>query len=219
MIKPIKTFFVILIGCVINFYPTPLIAQGSMIGLEYGYGRSQMTSHGHSFISPFDSDFYARWNIGIQYFVPVSTWLSVSSGLEYIRRNELDDRGIEGDDWFSNLAIPLRIDFTLGNTFQFLIGPGLDLAFLVDYDLGYYKNHVGFEESKNVVQANWQLHTGFGFLINPKTRINFLYELGFDLTKIYSYHHQNPEYKLSERWYDGFLSVGVVTSMKNGKKK
>gem|GEM_PF-4609227 len=190
-----------------------------MIGLECGYGRSQMTSNGHSFISPFDPDFYARWNIGIQYNVPVSTWLSVSSGLEYIRRTELDDSGIEGDEWFSHLAIPLRVDFTLGNTFQFLIGPGLDLAFLVDYDLGYYKNHIGFEESKNVVQANWQLHTGLGFLIKPKTRIYFLYEQGFDLTKIYNYHHQNPDYKLSERWYDGFLSVGVMTAMKNGKKK
>lgn len=190
-----------------------------MIGLEYGYGRSQMTSHGHSWISPFDPAFYARWNIGVQYVVPLSSWISASSGIEYVRRTELDYRGLEGDEWFSNLAIPLRIDFTLGNSFQFLLGPGLDLAFLVDYDLGYYKNHAGFEESKNVVQANWQLHTGFGFLFKPKTRVYFLYELGFDLTKIYCYHHINPEYKLSERWYDGFLSVGVMTDLGNGKKK
>ena len=219
MIRMFERFIILFICCAIHFNPTSVSGQGAMVGLEYGYGRSQMTSHGHSFISPFDPDFFARWNIGIQYNVPVSPWLSVSSGLEYIRRTELYDSGIEGDEWFSNLAIPFRVDFTLGNTFQFLIGPGLDLTFLVDYDLGYYKNHSGFEESKNVVQANWQFHTGFGFLIKPRTRIYFLYEQGFDLTKVYCYHNQNADYMLSERWYDGFLSVGVMTSMKSGKKK
>lgn len=215
MIKPIKAFFVILIGCVIHFYPPSLMAQRPMIGLEFGHGRSQMTSHGHSFISPFDPELYNRWNIGIQYNLPVSTWLSVSSGLEYIHRTGLDGRGISVDDKFSHLAIPLRVDFTLGNKFQFIIGPGIDLAFLIAYDLGYYKNHPGFEESKNVVQANWQVHAGFGFQIKPKARIYFLYESGFDLTKIYNFHKPNGDYTLSQRWYDGILTVGVMTEMKN----
>lgn len=220
MIRSLDSWFIVFICIVIHFYPTKMIAQKSMIGLEFGYGRSQMTSHGHSWISPFDPDFYTRWNVGIQYRLTVSPWLSVSSGLEFIRRTGLDGTGLEVDDKFSNLAIPLRVDFTFGNSFQFVLGPGLDLTYLIAYDLGYYKNHPGFEKSKNVIQANWQLHTGLGFLIKPKTRIYFLYELGFDLTRIYGFDLPHSNYELSERWYDGFLTMGSMTSlMKNGKKK
>lgn len=218
MKRPSVTWFLIFICFVIHFYPTKMIAQKSMIGLEIGYGRSQMTSHGHSWVSPFDPHFYTRWNVGIQYSLAVSPWLSVSSGLELIRRTRRDGTALEVNDMFSNLAIPFRVDFTVGNSFQFVIGPGLDLTYLISYDLGYYNNHSGFEKSKNALQANWQLHTGLGFLIQPKTRIYFLYELGFDLTRIYAFDLPNSKYELSERWYDGFLTMGLMTSLRKNVK-
>ncbi len=44
-------------------------------------------------------------------------------------------------------------------------------------------------------------------------------KVGLPTSILNRYPHQNADYMLSERWYDGFLSAGVMTSMKSGKKK
>ncbi len=191
---------------VISFLPCSLFSQSSRIGIELSYGSSQKTAHGHSFISPFDQHFYSRRSIEIKYGLPLSTWFTISSGLEFIKRKG-------SGNYFSNLAIPLYADFTFGNSLQFLIGPGLHLNFLVGYDVGSFKYHKAFEENKNVVQASWQLHAGLAFKVTSKTRIHFLYEQGFDLTPITNYAHTDTYQILTDRWYDGTISAGVLTNI------
>jgi hypothetical protein len=190
----------------IYFLPYSLFSQSSMAGIEFSHGSSQKTANGHSFISPFDQDFYSRRSIEIKYGLPLSSWFTISTGLEFIKRKGADNH-------FNNLAIPLYADFSLGNSLQFLIGPGLHLNYLVGFDVGSTKYHKAFEENKNVVQVSWQLHAGFAFKVASKTRIHFLYEQGFDLTPITNYAHTDIYQIFNERWYDGTISAGVMTSV------
>lgn len=186
-------------------------AQTSRIGIKGAYGHSDNRHENDREIEPpFEEGDFNFMKLGLEYQHFLNPVFSVNGGLSFFSRF-----GDFGD--FNYLAIPMSLDLNLGKEVQFIFGMGIDLSYLIDYELKEpygYSVFDGFEESKNRFQIGWQAHGGIGVSLSPQSQLRLMYEHHIDLTKMYAKEQGSPGgalYTQDRWWYDGYISLTFLT--------
>lgn len=183
--------YLIIFILAISFSNGVIIAQNKEIGVDIGYGISDINYT----IEP--SNYF---QIGLNYYLhPIKAPFTIKTGITYNYKGNKDIN-------FNFLKLPIGLDIIIGEKLNFILGGGFFVSYLVSYKGG--ENVFNFEESKKRLQLVGEANIGFAYQISEKIKVCLMCQFNNDITKLYYYPGSSFGGK-NVKVIDGFCKLGV----------
>lgn len=182
--------YIIFFILAISFSNGIVIAQNKEIGVDIGYGISDIIYK----IEP--SNYF---QIGLNYYLhPQKAPFTIKTGLTY---NFKGNKNIN----FNYLKVPIGLDIIFGKKLNFILGGGFFVSYLLWYKGA--ENVFNFEESKRRLQLVGEANIGFAYQISEKIKVCLMCQFNNDITYMYDY--PKPCGGENVNVVDGFCKLGV----------